>query len=166
MPSADERVSDNEDSKNQGVGSSINNEAGNLNDQHHREFETECDRFDTAQACRCKQAAIMDAACPRLILKSTWKDIYVYSIFEILLDKLAEQCFFLLPQMSVKAVLKLLGDKGAAAIMKELGQLIIMDVISRCFAHLYSTKTESTMVPHVSQGEKMQDQRARMCQWL
>jgi hypothetical protein len=44
------------------------------------------------------------------------------------------QCF-LSSQMSAKAGLKMFGDKGAAVIMKELGQLIIMDVIKGCFAH-------------------------------
>jgi hypothetical protein len=45
-----------------------------------------------------------------------------------------KQCY-LSPQMSAKAGLKMFGHKGTTVIMKELGQLILMDVIKGCLVH-------------------------------
>jgi hypothetical protein len=51
------------------------------------------------------------------------------------MDQIMDTQCFLSPQVSAKAGLKMFGDKGATAIMKELGQLILMAVIKGCFAH-------------------------------
>jgi hypothetical protein len=45
---------------------------------------------------------------------------------------------FLSPQTSAKAGLKMFGQQGASAIMKDLAQLIVTDVIKGCFAHQLS----------------------------
>jgi hypothetical protein len=70
--------------------------------------------------------------------RSTRRDNYVYSSFAILLDQIMDRQCFLSYQLSAKAGLKMFGQKGAMAIMKELGQLILMDVIKGRLAHQMS----------------------------
>jgi hypothetical protein len=77
----------------------------------------------------------MNSTQPKWTIKSTQQDNYLYNTFAIVLDQLFEQHSFLSHQMSVKAGLKMFGHEGAVPVMKELKQLIVMDVIKACFAH-------------------------------
>jgi hypothetical protein len=81
------------------------------------------------------QASVQEAPRPKRQTRSTKHEDYVYSSFAVLMDRIMDTECFLSPQMSAKAGLKMFGEKGATAIMKELGQLVLMDVIKGCFAH-------------------------------
>jgi hypothetical protein len=99
---------------------------------------TEFDCFKDAEAQGRDDAAIPNAPRPKCQTRSTKRDDYVYSSLAVLLDQVMDRQCFISSQLSAKAGLKMFGPEGATAIMKELGQLILMDVIKGCFAHQMS----------------------------
>jgi hypothetical protein len=96
---------------------------------HDGQEETEFDCFQDAEARGRNEATIPNAPQLRRQPRSTKRDDYVYSSFAVLLDQIMDRQCFLLSQLSAKAGLKMFGQKGATAMMKELGQLVLRDMI-------------------------------------
>jgi hypothetical protein len=97
--------------------------------------ETEYERFQAAIARGRNDATMPQPSRPRRQTRSTRHDDYVYTTIAVLIDKIMDKHCLLTLQMSARAGLKQFGQKGATAIMQELGQLIVMDIIKGCFAN-------------------------------
>ena len=83
------------------------------------------------------RASQPDTGRPQRDVKRRFDDDYTYTLLDFMSRHAQSHNndAFVTAQMSAKAGLKLFGGKGAEAIMKELGQLILMKVMSGVHAH-------------------------------
>jgi hypothetical protein len=102
---------------------------------------TESDAFRAAELHGRDRAAQAMARRPRRVIRPTRYDDFTYTFFEHMRNTagrhLPDREFvhsYVTAQMSAKKGLKIFKEEGPGALMKELRQVIVMDVMSGCHA--------------------------------
>jgi hypothetical protein len=104
-------------------------------DEDEERTDNEYERFRAAEADGRARANQPTAERPKRNAQKRNDDDFIYTVFDCMQQAAgveASNAAFVTAQMSAKAGLKMFGTKGADALMKELGQLIVMKVMSGC----------------------------------
>jgi hypothetical protein len=118
--------------------SSVDDDSTNSDDsQASANRPTEHDRFRAAEADGVTRASQPDAPRPTRNVQRRIDEDYVYlNLIHHALERTPGlEHALVTAQMSAKAGLKAFGNQGAEALMKELRQLILMNVIAGCKSH-------------------------------
>jgi Reverse transcriptase (RNA-dependent DNA polymerase) len=111
-------------------------------DDNDQRTNNEYERFRVAEADGRARASQPNADRPRRTAQQCKHDDFVYTIFECMQQAAGVEpsdFAYVTAQMSAKAGLRMFGTKGADALMKELRQLIVMNVMSGCNPHELSS---------------------------
>ena len=113
-----------------------------LNDETSTNSVTESEQFQNAENDGRVRALDPNAAQRKRTVRPNRYDDFTYTFFDHMRQmmpiKVSDHDFvhaYVTAQMSAKKGLKVFGDKGADALMKELRQIVVMNVMSGCNAH-------------------------------
>ena len=125
-------------------------ENGNEQEQEHEESDnvestqlpTESEQFRIAENQGRARAAQLHAAKPQRTVHANRYDDFTYTLFDHMHDGIGRNVSdreyvhaHVTAQMSAKKGLQVFGDGGASALVKELHQLVVMNVMSGCKSH-------------------------------
>jgi hypothetical protein len=143
----DEQGDDSEDESNNGDNNDDNasiNDANEENEAIENEISapTETEMFRIATEQGRANAAVPDATRPRRNVRPSRYDDFNYAFFDYMRNcagaTMSDKQFvhaFVTAQMSAKKGLQVFREEGASALMKELTQVVTMEVMSGCHAH-------------------------------
>jgi hypothetical protein len=126
-----------------------NGENGNENENDEMsgndestESQTESEEFRIAENQGCARAAQLNAARPRRTVRANRYDDFNYTFFDHMHNGIGQNTSdrefihaYVTAQMSAKKGLKVFKEQGASALMKELHQIVVMNVMSGCKSH-------------------------------
>jgi Reverse transcriptase (RNA-dependent DNA polymerase) len=120
---------------------------------------TEQDRFEAAENEGRARAERQDDVRPRRTVKPNQDKDFIYVLINMLLglhrvseaeaQTLLDALTFVTAQMSTKAGLKYFGNRGAEAIVKELRQLIVLKVMTRCLPSDLTSKQKAKALKYL-----------------
>jgi hypothetical protein len=112
-----------------------------INENGNEEMMTESDLFRLAETHGRTRATQPNLARPRRDIRAHRYDDFNYVFFEHMRNSVGKSVTdrefthsFVTAQMSAKKGLKVFAEQGAGALMKELRQVVVMDVMSGCHA--------------------------------
>ena len=104
--------------------------------------QTESEAFCIAKDQGRARAAQLNAARPRRTVRANRYDDFNYTFFDHMHNGIGQNTSdrefihaYVTAQMSAKKGLKVFKEQGASALMKELHQIVVMNVMSGCKSH-------------------------------
>ena len=131
---------------NSGVGDQSDTDDSDNDDSHYEDNEhaarpTEYERFQAAEADGRARAQQQSTKRTRRTTRSTQNHAFVQSIVGSLLKSIRNSNdSFVTTQMSAKAGLQRFGQRGSEAVVKELRQLLLMNVMNGCLPNTLTRK--------------------------